>query len=165
MLASALRDTVRSLDRNLPVAEIQSMEQVTTTALSGPRFAAWLLGLFAALALALAAVGTYATISLLVSQRAHEIGIRMALGAQRRAILSWVLGEGLTLAGFGIGIGMVAAVVLTRILEALLYGVGSRDPLTFLAVPVLLAIVAIVASLNPARRAASVDPVTALRHA
>jgi putative ABC transport system permease protein len=162
-LASALRETVRSLDPNLPLAEIQTMEQVTARALAGPRFAAVLLGLFAALALTLAAVGTYATISLLVSQRAYEIGIRMALGAERRTILRWILGEGLTLAGLGVAIGVVGAVFLTRILGTLLYGVGTRDPLTFLLVPALLATVAIVASLNPARRAASVDPVRTLR--
>jgi hypothetical protein len=134
-LVGALRETVRSLDPNLPLAEIQSMEHVTDTALSGPRFAALLLGLFAALALTLAAVGTYAAISLLVSQRAHEIGIRMALGAERGAILRWIVGEGLTLAGVGIAIGIVGAVFLTRILATLLYGVGTRDPLTFLLVP------------------------------
>jgi putative ABC transport system permease protein len=163
MLVNALRETVRSIDPNLPLADIQSMEQVTAAALAGPRFAASLLSLFAALALTLAAVGTYATVALLVSERAHEIGIRMALGAERRAILGWVLGEGLTLAGVGIAMGVLGAVFLTRILETLLYGVGTRDPLTFVVVPGILAAVALIASLNPARRAAAVDPVITLR--
>jgi putative ABC transport system permease protein len=139
------------------------MEQITATALAGPRFAAFLLGLFATLALTLAAIGTYATISLLVAERSHEIGIRMALGAERNGILRWVLGEGLTLAGLGIALGIAGALLLTRILETLLYGVEAFDPLTFVAVPVILAIVAMMASFNPARRAASLDPVSTLR--
>ena len=87
------------MDPNLPLADIQTMEQITATALAAPRFAAWLLGLFAALALTLAAIGTYATISLLVTERAHEIGIRIALGAERRTILGWILGEGVDARG------------------------------------------------------------------
>jgi ABC-type antimicrobial peptide transport system permease subunit len=162
-VAEPLRQTVRAIDPNLPIAEVQSMEQITATALAGPRFAAFLLGLFATLALMLAAIGIYATISLLVAERSHEIGIRMALGAERNGILRWVLGEGLTLAGLGIAIGIAGALLLTRVLETLLYGVEAFDPLTFVAVPVILAIVAMVASFNPARRAASLDPVSTLR--
>ena len=160
-----LREAVRAMDPNLPLADVQTMEQVAAKALSAPRFAAWLLGLFAALALTLAAIGTYATISLLVSERAHEIGIRMALGAERRTILGSVLGEGLILAAAGIGIGVVGALFLSRLLETLLYGVDRLDPLTFATVPALLCAVAVGASLYPARRAASVDPATALRQA
>jgi putative ABC transport system permease protein len=163
-MAATLRDTIRQMDRNLPIADIQSMEQVTADALAGPRFAALLLGLFAALALILAAVGTYATMSLLVSERAHEIGIRMALGAERRAIVSWVLVEGLVLAGVGVAIGVAGALFLTRMLASLLYGVSRLDPVTFAAVPAILAALALIASFTPARRAASVDPVTTLRH-
>jgi putative ABC transport system permease protein len=162
-LAGALRDTIRALDPNLPIADVQSMEQVTADALASPRFAALLLGLFALLALILAAIGTYATISLLVTERSHEIGIRMALGAERRTILGWILGEGLTLAGAGIVLGVAGALLLTRVLETLLYGVGALDPLTFAVVPAILAAVAAMASLTPARRAASLDPVTTLR--
>lgn len=163
MAVTPLRDSVRAMDPNLPLADVQTMEQVTAKALSAPRFAAWLLGLFAGLALMLAAIGTYATISLRVTERAHEIGIRIALGAGRKTILGWILGEGLVLAGVGIAIGVVGAVLLSRLLETLLYGVTSLDPATFVIVPSLLSIVAIMASLNPARRAASVDPVAALR--
>jgi putative ABC transport system permease protein len=114
-------------------------------------------------ALTLAAIGTYATISLLVAERSHEIGIRMALGAERNGILRWVLGEGLTLAGLGIALGIGGALLLTRVLETLLYGVDAFDRLTFIAVPFILAIVAMMASFNPARRAASLDPVSTLR--
>jgi putative ABC transport system permease protein len=160
---SALRNAVRAMDPTLPLADIQTMEQVTSTALAAPRFAALLLGLFAALALTLAAIGTYATISLLVAERSHEIGIRLALGAQRRTILGWILGEGLTLAGAGVAAGIGGALLLTRLLETLVYGVSTLDPLTFAVVPAILMSVAILASLNPARRAASVDPVATLR--
>ena len=162
-MVTTLRETVRQMDRNLPIADVQTMDDIAATAMAGPRFAALLLGLFAALALTLAAIGTYATISLLVSERAHEIGIRLALGAERRTILGWILGEGLTLAAIGVGVGLAGAFFLTRIVSTLLYGVSPLDPLTFAAVPALLATVASLASLMPARRAASVDPVTTLR--
>ena len=162
-LASALRETVRALDRNLPVSDVQTMERITATALAGPRFAAFLLGIFALLALTLAAVGTYATISLLVSERSYEIGIRMALGAEPRTIVSAVFREGLGLAGAGIALGIVGALLLSRLLETLLYGVTSLDPLTFAVVPAMLTAVALLASVMPARRAASLDPVTTLR--
>ena len=124
-----LREIVRSIDPNLPLADVRTLDDITARALAAPRFAAWLLGLFAALALTLAAIGTYATISLLVSERAQEIGIRIALGAERSTILRWVLGEGLVLAAVGIAIGVIGALLLSRALETLLYGVqrtGSR---------------------------------------
>jgi putative ABC transport system permease protein len=163
-LVSTLRNIIRQMDRNLPVADVQTMDDIAAAALAGPRFAALLLALFAALALTLAAIGTYATISLLVSERAHEIGIRLALGAERRTILGWILAEGLTLAGIGVVVGLGGALFLTRVVATLLYGVSPLDPLTFAAVPALLAAVALVASLTPARRAASVNPITTLRH-
>ena len=158
-----LREIVRSIDPNLPLADVRTLDDITASALAAPRFAAWLLGLFAALALTLAAIGTYATISLLVSERAQEIGIRIALGAERSAILRWVLGEGLVLAAVGIGIGVIGALLLSRALETLLYGVQALDLVTFAMVPIVLVIVALLASLTPARRAASMDPATALR--
>jgi predicted permease len=162
--AGMLRREVRALDPNLPVADVQALERVAASALAGPRFAAVLLGLFAGLALTLAAIGTYATVALLVSERAQEIGIRLALGAERRVILQSVLGEGLVLAGVGAGIGLAGALAATRLISALLYGVSPLDPLTFVSVPLMLAFVVLVASLTPARRAASVDPVATLRH-
>ena len=158
-----LREIVRSIDPNLPLADIRTLDDITARALAAPRFAALLLGLFAALALTLAAIGTYATISLLVSERAQEIGIRIALGAERSTILRWVLGEGLVLAAVGITIGVIGALLLSRALETLLYGVQALDPVTFTMVPAVLVIVALLASLTPARRAASMDPATALR--
>jgi predicted permease len=160
---AALRDTVRSLDQNLPVADIQPMRDVTATALARPRFATLLLGIFAVLALILAAIGTYATVSLLVSERSHEIGIRMALGAGKSTILAWVLAEGLVMAAGGITIGIAGALVMSRVLESLLYGVGTIDPVTFTVVPILLAVIAAIAALHPARRAAALDPAVTLR--
>jgi putative ABC transport system permease protein len=161
--ASAFRDVVRAFDRNLPISDLQTMETITANALAAPRFAAFLLAVFAALALALAAIGTYATISLLVTERSHDIGIRMALGAERRVILGSILREGLALGGGGIAIGVVGALLMSRVLTTLLYGVTALDPLTFAAVPAILGLVAAIASFVPARRAASVDPVNTLR--
>lgn len=140
------------------------MRQVTATALAAPRFAAFLLGVFAALALTLAAVGTYATISLLVAERANEIGIRMALGAERGAIITSVLREGLGYAAAGIAVGISGALLVTRILATMLYGVTTFDPLTFATVPAILTTVALVATWAPAYRAASLNPLQTLRH-
>jgi predicted lysophospholipase L1 biosynthesis ABC-type transport system permease subunit len=160
----SLREAVRALDRNLPVSDIQSMAAIAATATAGARFAALLLAVFAGLALALAAVGTYATVSLLVAERAHEIGIRMALGAGRRTILGWIMREGFVLAAAGVAAGVGGALLATRLMASLLYGVRPVDPLTFAAVPLLLALIALAAAWQPARRAASLDPVNTLRH-
>jgi predicted permease len=162
-LAQPLRDTLRAMDRNLPLSDVRTMEQIAATALSGPRFAAVLLGLFALLALAIAAIGTYATVSLLVSERSHELGIRIALGAARRTIVRSVLREAGLIAGGGIAIGVVAAMAASRALDALLYGVTAKDPVTLVGVPLILAAVALAAAYLPARRAAALDPAATLR--
>jgi putative ABC transport system permease protein len=161
--AGALREAVRGIDRNLPVSDIRAMEAVAADALSQPRFVTFLLGVFAAIALALAAIGIYGTVSLLVAERTQEMGIRLALGAERSSILRMVLGQGLALTAAGLGLGLAGAVFLTRTLAGLVYGVGTLDPLTFAAVPAILCIVALLACLVPAVRAASVDPITTLR--
>ena len=139
------------------------MEQVTARALSEQRFMAVLLGAFATLALVLAAVGIYGTISLLVTERTQEIGIRMALGARREVILRMVLSEAMLLAVAGLVIGLAGGAALTRSLTNLLYGIEPHDPLTFAALPILLVCVALIASVYPARRAASFDPIATLR--
>ncbi|HYE88017.1 MAG TPA: ABC transporter permease [Vicinamibacterales bacterium] len=161
-LTGQLRDAIRSIDRNLPVA-VQTMDSVAAAALSQPRFITFLLALFAATALTLAAIGIYGTISLLVAERTQEMGIRLALGANPPAILKLVMSQGLMLTAIGLSIGLAGAAVLTRTLSGLIYGVGTLDPMTFVAVPVLLAAVALLACLLPAQRAASVDPITTLR--
>jgi putative ABC transport system permease protein len=162
-LSGQVRDVVRSIDRNLPVSDVKTMAQVTESALSQPQFVTFLLAIFAGTALALAAIGIYGTISLLVTERTQEMGIRLALGADRPTILKLVLGQGLLLTALGLALGLAGAVMLTRTLAGLVYGVGTLDPLTFVAVPVLLCVVALLACVLPARRAASVDPITTLR--
>jgi len=127
------------------------------------RFALEILAVFAGVALLLAAIGIYGVMAYTFSQRRHEIGIRMALGAQPRDILRMALGEGMTLVAIGLGSGLVGALILTRFLRSMLYAVSPNDPLTFVALPALLAAVALLACFVPARRATQVDPLVALR--
>ncbi|MGZ8455462.1 MAG: FtsX-like permease family protein, partial [Gemmatirosa sp.] len=162
-LAAPLRAAVRELDPNVPLAELRTLQQVTDEALAEPRFTTVLLTLFAALALTLATIGIYGLISLLVTQRTHEMGIRMALGARRAAIGRMMLGQGMRIAGAGVAVGLVSAALLSRLLTTLVYGVGTLDPLTFALVPVVLAVVTLAATVVPARRAAATDPSIALR--
>jgi putative ABC transport system permease protein len=158
-----VRQTVRSLDPNLPLAEIQTLQHVADDSLSQARFTTILLALFAALALTLATIGIYGVISLLVTRRRQEIGIRIALGARPGSILNMVVRRGMTLAGVGVLLGLAGAALLTRVLTSLLYGITRFDPVTFATVPAILAAVALLACLIPAGRAATVDPVIALR--
>ena len=161
-LAPVLRGAVQALDSKLPV-EIKTLDERITGTLTSERMISWLLTAFGLLALALAAVGIYGVLAFAVSQRTHEIGIRMALGAQRRDVLSLVLRQGMRLASAGIALGFAFSFALTRLLRSLLFGISPTDPLTFAAIPVLLAVVAMLASYLPARRAARVDPMVALR--
>jgi len=163
-LASAVEREVHQLDPDQPVADARSMEDVVDQAIAGARFNTVLLGVFALIAFLLAAVGIYGVISCDVSARTHEIGIRVALGAQPGDVLKLVLGQGARLAGYGIAAGLAAAFVLTRLMAAMLYGVKATDAYTFAAIPVLLGTVALAASYLPSRRALRLDPVTALRH-
>jgi putative ABC transport system permease protein len=158
-----VRQTVRTLDPNLPLADVKTLDTVASDALSQPRFTTLLLALFAGLALALATIGIYGVISLLVTRRRQEIGIRIALGARPGSILGMVVRRGMALAGIGVALGLLAAVLLTRLLTSLLYGITRFDLPTFALVPATLAAVALVACLIPAARAASVDPMVALR--
>ena len=162
-LTSAVTAKIRELDPSLPIAQVSTMDQLLAAATSQPRFRTTLIALFAGLALALATVGIYGVISYSVTQRAHELGTRMALGAQKRDVLRLVLGQGLRLALTGTVIGLAAALPLTRLLKSLLFGVRATDPPTFCVVTLLLVLVSLLACYLPARRAAQIDPMPALR--
>jgi predicted permease len=162
-LARTAEETVRSLDRNLPVSNVVTMEQVIADTLWQPRFNLQLIGIFAALAMTLAAIGLYGVMSYSVAQRTREVGLRMALGAQRRDVLKLVVGQGMKLALAGVALGLIASVALTRLMEKLLFEVSATDFSTFSVIAVLLTLVALVACWIPARRATKVDPMVALR--
>ena len=162
--ASTLRSVVHSLDGELPLFGIGTMSEIVSRSSERQRFVALLLGLFAATALVLALIGIYGVISYFVAQRTHEIGLRIALGAKKSDVLRLVVGQGMVLSSLGAGIGVLGALGLTRFLSSLLYGVKPTDPLTFVAVSLVLPAVALLASYIPARRATKVDPMVALRY-
>jgi putative ABC transport system permease protein len=163
-LATTVRRTVWEIDKDQPVSDISSMEQVVSDSVARQRFSMFLLGVFAGLALVLAAVGIYGMMSYAVAQRTHEIGIRMALGAQRSDVLKLAVGQGLRLVSVGILIGLAAAFILTRVMASLLFGVSPTDSTTFITIALVLISVAALASYIPALRATKVDPMLALRY-
>jgi putative ABC transport system permease protein len=163
-MASAARAVIREMDASLPVAAVRTMDDVLSTAQSRPRFLTLLLTLFAGTALVLAAVGIYGVISYSVAQRTNEFGIRMAMGARPRDVLGMVLRQALALGGIGVVIGAAGALVLTRLIRGLLFGISFFDPLTFAVMAIVLTVVTLVASWAPARRATRVDPMIALRY-
>jgi putative ABC transport system permease protein len=162
--SAALRSALSEIDPNQPLVKVRTMEDNIASTVAQPRFRTWLIGIFAALAVMLAAVGIYGVMSYSVTQRTNEIGIRVTLGAQPNDVFRTVVGEGLRFALIGICIGIVAGLLLTRLLQSFLYGISAADPLTFVAVTVLLLAVALAASFFPARRATRVDPMIALRY-
>jgi len=164
MLVPFLRRAILEIDRDVPLDNVMTMEARLSASVAGPRFYAMLLGLFALVALVLAAVGIYGVLSYNVSQRHREIGVRMALGAAGRDILGLVLRQGLTLTLAGAGLGLAGAFAATRFLRTLLFGITSTDPITYVAISALLTAVALFACWIPARRAIRVDPMTALRY-
>jgi ABC-type antimicrobial peptide transport system permease subunit len=151
------------VDKDQPVTRVRTMEQVAAESTAAPRFRAELTGAFAALALTLAALGVFGVLAFSVSQRLREFGIRMALGARPADVHRLVMKDGMRIVGAGIAVGLAGAVVLTRSLESLLYGVRPLDPVAFLAAPALLGVTALVACVVPAWRAAHVAPASALR--
>jgi putative ABC transport system permease protein len=163
-LTTAVRTEVRKLDQDLPIAQVSALDQRLATATAQPRFRTMLISLFAAIALVLACVGIYGVISYSVAQRTHEIGIRMALGAQRHDVLKLVIGQGAFLAISGAAFGLGGAFALTRLMAGLLFGVTPTDAVTFSYVPLCLILIALLACYIPARRATKVDPLVALRY-
>jgi len=163
-LAIAVRNQIKESNINIPVLDVMSMEQRLTKSISQRRFQMQLFGCFAVLALVIAAVGIYGVISYAVSQRTHEIGVRMALGAQAGDVLRMVIWRGMRLTYVGVALGVAAALALTRVLKGLLFEMSATDPATFASIALLLVAVALIASYIPARRATKVDPLQALRH-
>jgi putative ABC transport system permease protein len=161
--AASLGGLLASLDHRLPVPAITPMKEVLATTMATPRFALTLFGVFAIIAVALAAIGLYGVLSYLVRQRTHEMGVRAALGASRARLLRLVVGGALRLTVAGLAVGIAAAYGLTRWMDNLLFNVSPTDPRTFIALPLLLAVVALLASLLPALRAARADPMQAVR--
>jgi putative ABC transport system permease protein len=159
----AVRNQVQAIDKDQPISNIHTMDEFLARTVSQPRFNLILLAIFAGLALLLAAVGIYGVMSYLVTERTHEIGIRMALGAQTRDVLKLVVSQGLTLTFIGIAIGLITAFGLTRLMKSLLFRVSTTDPLTFAVITLLLIVMALLACWIPARRAAKVDPLLSLR--
>jgi ABC-type antimicrobial peptide transport system permease subunit len=164
-LEAQIRGAIQSVDPGLPVFNVTSMDEVLDASLASRRFSANLVGGFAGLAVLLASIGIYGLLAYIVGQRSREIGIRMALGARRKDILSMFLRKGIALAGVGIVAGLVFSASTTFMMASLLYGVRPHDPGVFLIVPLLLFAVAVLASYIPAKRATKVDPMFALREA
>ncbi|MCI0348072.1 MAG: ABC transporter permease, partial [Acidobacteriales bacterium] len=160
---AAIRKAVLQLDKEQPISNVQTLAQRLSTSIAPRQFSMLLLGVFAAVALVLATVGIYGVLSYAVTQRTHEIGIRMALGAGQRDVLKLVVGQGMLLTLLGMAVGLAAAFALTRLMKTLLFGVSPTDPLTITAITLLLALVALLACWIPARRATKVDPMTVLR--
>jgi putative ABC transport system permease protein len=163
-LADAVRQTVWSLDRDQPILQLGTMQARLDEVYAPRRFNMLLFGMFALVALVLAAAGLYGTLAYIVAQRTHEIGIRLALGAQTRDVLWLIIRQGLALTLIGVALGLGAALALTRVLQNLLYEVSATDPVTFAGIALLLVGVAFIASYIPARKATKVDPLVALRY-
>lgn len=164
LMVDTIRREVAALDPNLPLYDVKTMDQRLAKSTAQRRFSAVLLGLFGSLAFVLATVGIFGVVGYTVTQRTHEIGVHVALGAQRRDVLRLVLGQGLNLTLIGVAVGVGASFALTRVIKSLLYSVSPTDPITFASVSVLIAVVALLACYIPARRAMKVDPMVALRY-
>ena len=159
----SVKSQIQTIDKNLPMDDAETMQQLLSMSTSGRRFNTLLLSLFAMLAVVLAMVGIYGVMSYSVTQRTHEIGIRIAVGAQTSDVFRIVIGQGMLLALIGVGLGLVGAFALTRLMTTMLFGVEPTDPLTFISLAALLIGVGLVACYVPGRRATRIDPLVALR--
>jgi predicted permease len=162
-LLTGLKAAVHQVDADLPLSRVRSMTELVELSTGPRRFSMLLLGIFSLLAVGLASLGLYGVMSYTVTQRAKELGVRLALGARTPDVLRLVLRQGMKLALIGIGVGLIAAIALTRLLKSMLFDVTATDPLTFIAISVLLVVVTLTATWFPARRATRVDPIIALR--
>jgi putative ABC transport system permease protein len=162
-MLGAVREAVHGVDANLPLSSVNTMDKLVEQSVGQRRLSMFLLGVFSTIAVVLASIGIYGVMSYSVTQRTRELGIRMALGAARTRVLALVVGQGMTLAAAGVAIGLGGALALTRLLSAQLFGIGATDPATYILVSLLLAAIALLATLVPALRATRVDPVVALR--
>ena len=163
-LTGSVRQVVNEVDKTVPVSNVKTMDHIVSESITQPRFNLFLLGLFSTVAMLLSAAGIYGVTAYSVTQRTHELGIRLALGAQVSDVLKMILGQGIAVIGIGLVIGLVSAFALMRLLRSLLFGVGENDPLTFVAITLVLLLVALIACYIPARRATKVDPLVALRY-
>jgi putative ABC transport system permease protein len=163
-LTPVVRSEIQAVDKDQPIHNVRVMDEVLSESVAPRRLSMVLFGLFAGVALALSMVGIYGVMSYAVTQRTHEIGIRMALGAQTGDVLKLVVMQGMLLVVIGIAIGLIAALALSRVMKSLLYDVSATDPATFVAISLLLLGVALLANFVPARRASKVDPMIALRY-
>jgi putative ABC transport system permease protein len=162
-LAAAIRGDLAKMDRGVPLYRVRTLDAVVRATVAAPEMRAWLFGLFAALALMLAAIGVYGIVGYIVSQRTQEIGIRLALGADRGRVLRGMLVEGLRPVVMGVGTGLLLSLAVSRVLARLLFGIGATDPVTYLGVIAVLFTAAVVATWIPSRRVLRVDPLQALR--
>jgi putative ABC transport system permease protein len=163
-VVTAVRSRMLGLDKDVPVLNVSTIDQLVTAALRGPRFNGALIGAFAGIALLLASFGLYALISYSVTQRTHEIGVRIAIGADQRDIFKLIVGQGMLLTLIGVAIGLAASFALTRAMSSLLFGVSTTDTFTFAVISLLLTFISLLACYVPARRAMKVDPMVALRY-
>jgi putative ABC transport system permease protein len=162
-MAETVRAEARRIDKNLPLYDMRTMDTLRSEAVSTRRFILLIVGAFGLLALGLAAIGVYGVMSLIVSERTREVGVRLALGAEPSQLLGMIVGQAAKLAGIGVTIGLIAALPLAPLLDSQLYGVTSFDPATYLAVPIALLLIASLAAVVPARKAMQIDPLAALR--
>jgi putative ABC transport system permease protein len=163
-LIDPIRSEVRKLDKDMPLYDIRTMEQLISELVAWPRFRTFLLGIFAAVSLVLSSIGIYGVMSYSVLQRTHEIGLRMALGAQKSDMLKLIVGQGMVLTLIGVAVGLGAAYAATRVLSSLLFQIRFTDVMTYALSALLLAVIALLASFFPARKAMKVDPIIALRY-